>query len=488
MPTRTHFAPAPPKYLLRAPNNLILQRKCACGGKAGAESECEECSKKPLQRRAAAHAAGTTIPPIVHQVLRAPGHSLDSGTRAFVEPRFGHDFSQVRIHTDAQAAESAASVNALAFTVGQHIVFGENRFHPSTLEGRKLLSHELTHVLQQRATGAAEGILDDPRAEIEADRHAEALIGGRAASLIIGRESRGLQRQPNTQQNPAQPQANPPAGLDADDQKIVDAAQHEAANFKCNVGPVLWGILHKHFPDDGRKVAGTGCEAGLPGLRTEFSPTDPKDPKVHRSVPMLYAGKAFIASTDAAQLKARVADVQAQMELIDDWRVANFLIDDKDLSNPRVTGQLRSLSNSDLVDYKNKVKDGDVKKYVQSLLTFSTPLQPGGAVDSLSGNMQLQIANVTVVIKPDDRGVTGLQGGDTAANLDMNPSQIPKFNTDAAGKVKDFPGYSPTVSLTILTRYGAGVAPEGQEGYGRGTTAEDIHNKATSIRFHEGTH
>jgi hypothetical protein len=71
-----------------------------------------------------------------------------------MQPRFGHDFSQVRVHADARAAESAEAVNARAFTVGQHIVFGAGLYAPSTRAGQHLLAHELTHVTQQR--GAAD--------------------------------------------------------------------------------------------------------------------------------------------------------------------------------------------------------------------------------------------------------------------------------------------------------------------------------------------
>jgi hypothetical protein len=63
------------------------------------------------------------MPSIIHEVLSSPGRPLDPGTRSFMEPRFGHDFSRVRVHTDEQAAESARSVNALAYTVSQHVVF-----------------------------------------------------------------------------------------------------------------------------------------------------------------------------------------------------------------------------------------------------------------------------------------------------------------------------------------------------------------------------
>ena len=90
-------------------------------------------------------------PPIVHEVLTSAGQPLDSETRDFMELRFGHAFSNVRVHSDAAAAQSARSVNAKAYTVGQNIVFGANRFAPDTREGRRLLAHELTHVVQQGA-------------------------------------------------------------------------------------------------------------------------------------------------------------------------------------------------------------------------------------------------------------------------------------------------------------------------------------------------
>src|SRR5262249_2485509 len=89
------------------------------------------------------------IPPIVHEVLRSPGQPLDPATRALMEPPFGRDFSQVRVHTDAKAAESARAVNALAYTVGLDVVFRDGQHALSTTVGKRLLAHELTHVVQQ---------------------------------------------------------------------------------------------------------------------------------------------------------------------------------------------------------------------------------------------------------------------------------------------------------------------------------------------------
>ena len=86
---------------------------------------------------------------LVHDVLRSPGRPLDAPTRAFFEPRFGRDFAAVRIHDDGQAAASARSVGALAYTVGRDIVFGTGEYAAGTDAGRRLLAHELAHAVQQ---------------------------------------------------------------------------------------------------------------------------------------------------------------------------------------------------------------------------------------------------------------------------------------------------------------------------------------------------
>lgn len=128
----------------------LLQRACACGQHTMAGGECEECRKQRtvLQRRATNQSESTTAPPIVHEVLRSPGQPLDADTRAFMEPRFGHDFSRVRVHSGPKAAESARAVKAEAYTVGSNLVFAAGRFNPGTQGGRQLIAHELTHVVQ----------------------------------------------------------------------------------------------------------------------------------------------------------------------------------------------------------------------------------------------------------------------------------------------------------------------------------------------------
>jgi hypothetical protein len=90
------------------------------------------------------------VPPAVHDVLRSAGAPLETSTRAFMEPRFGRDFGHVRVHTDYESAASVSKLEARAYTIGSHIVFGPGEYEPSSSEGRQLLAHELTHVEQQR--------------------------------------------------------------------------------------------------------------------------------------------------------------------------------------------------------------------------------------------------------------------------------------------------------------------------------------------------
>lgn len=119
-----------------------------------------------LQRGSNSAHRPTIVPPIVHEVLNSPGQPLDAETRAYMEPRFGHDFSKVRVHADGKAGEAAGAVGAAAFTSGRSIVFAPDRYTPENNVGKQLIAHELTHVLQQRA-----GFQRTDRQAIESAEH-----------------------------------------------------------------------------------------------------------------------------------------------------------------------------------------------------------------------------------------------------------------------------------------------------------------------------
>jgi len=162
----------------------LLQRSCACGAHAGG-GECSKCSEKKNALRHGGKHEVDANPSMssVGDVLSTPGTPLDPASRAFMEPRFGQDFGHVRVHTDPRAAQSAREMNANAYTVGDHIVFG-SRYSPGTARGDRLLAHELTHVVQQSVGGSAgphfSKILSErsDTSEIEAEASAERVMSG----------------------------------------------------------------------------------------------------------------------------------------------------------------------------------------------------------------------------------------------------------------------------------------------------------------------
>lgn len=204
---------------------LRLQRQCACGAKTpGLAPDCEDCRKKKLvggqaklvvgasddrfereadrvadqvlasQARAPRDAAPVQVqrvdagggeslaeaPDEVQRVIDAPGRGLDASTRDFFESRFGHDFSRVRVHDDAQASRSARAVAARAYTVGHDLVFAGGQYRPHSAAGRRLIAHELAHVLQQSGKLQRESIGTEIRDEEEDEGAAN---GGRSAAL-----------------------------------------------------------------------------------------------------------------------------------------------------------------------------------------------------------------------------------------------------------------------------------------------------------------
>lgn len=195
MTTAAQKSAATPALTQSSPfSGRLLQRKCACGaGKSPLGETCEDCETKGLQRKIAVGASNDPLeaeadriadqvlqrnpasgigssplsirratsvsaagamsaPASVQRAISTGGRPLDPALRRDMEGRFGHDFSRVRVHTGADAEQSARDVDAHAYTLGQSIVFDSGQFNPGTSEGRRLLAHELTHVVQQ--TGA----------------------------------------------------------------------------------------------------------------------------------------------------------------------------------------------------------------------------------------------------------------------------------------------------------------------------------------------
>jgi hypothetical protein len=144
----------------------LVQPKCAV---------CAEADEETLHRATAQGfdgrvPVGTSAPPAVTDALARPGRGLDAATRAYFEPRFGHSFGDVRVHSEAADARSAEVIGARAYTVGRDIVFARGEFTPHSRAGQALLAHELTHVVQQSRGGRPAAQAGDAALEAEAGR------------------------------------------------------------------------------------------------------------------------------------------------------------------------------------------------------------------------------------------------------------------------------------------------------------------------------
>lgn len=185
---------------------LRLQRSCACGQHTTDGATCESCAQEK-----------TEAPAIVHDVLHSAGDPLDPPTRNDMERRFHADFSRVRVHSDEAAKRSAKAVNARAYTVGRHIVFGPGSNTRSGTPRRHLLAHELTHVVQQRAADVPAG----PIALSRGDEHAEYEAEANAATLPRNVAPAVSMTSPTLQRKDADEKAKEPLDDDKDDDDRV---------------------------------------------------------------------------------------------------------------------------------------------------------------------------------------------------------------------------------------------------------------------------
>jgi hypothetical protein len=169
---------------------------------------------------------------VVRETLRAPGRPLDESMRALMEPRFGHDFSRVRVHDDRSAAESAHALQARAYTLRNHIVFGEGQFAPGTASGQRLLAHELAHVLQQGSGSPMAMRQVDPQAEedeleVPGEGREAGGAGGGSGAEVVERGGPRLAR--DLAIEPTVPNTPEPVLTDA---QVQAAVRYNAFRFK----------------------------------------------------------------------------------------------------------------------------------------------------------------------------------------------------------------------------------------------------------------
>jgi len=222
-----------------------------------------------------------------------------------MESRFGHDFTNVRVHVDGPAAESARAMNASAYTVGHDVVFSPGKYEPESSEGRARLAHELAHVVQQTMLNGSDSA---EAAESEARRAGEAAASGRPVSVVTAASAGGAQR--DDDKNP----------LDAKAKAIIALAKGTKGKPEDNAVAIVNAIIKEYYAKDQALVdsvvfddvkAGSGVHA-----EQKFSKTS----KSEESTGIIYVGNAFLKGVDDSHFARRVLQVGHEIEHIHQWR------------------------------------------------------------------------------------------------------------------------------------------------------------------------
>ncbi len=246
------------------------------------------------------HAA---VSPIVKDALEASGQPLDTDTRTLMESRFGHDFSKVRVHNDTQAGESVATVHSLAYTIGRNIVFGAGQYAPGTTEGRRLLAHELTHVVQQEKangnslTGDTISQPSNP-AEHEAEHVAQTVVRGGHVPQVVS-IGRGMQRDDGGAKAPAASKL-----LDTFKTKFPDAAK------LINSNPSAMKLINE-AEKAGVQFGGYAEDGPFKDVRAYTIDNTVYVPKAYTDKVMAMKGFLFELNNAIRKPKFKVLDIEA---------------------------------------------------------------------------------------------------------------------------------------------------------------------------------
>lgn len=421
-----------------------LQR---CGGRHCAEGSCgHEDARLSRSEREPGLVSG--VPSIVRQVLTTPGRPLEPGVRRTMEGQFGHDLGAIRIHADTPAAASARAVDAVAYTVGSHLVFDDQRYAPATPGGRALLVHELTHAIQQGLAPAsvaqhiAVGRSDDAmereaeRATVadgrsaERERHPDLLrqFGGQ----LGGRDGLAIRRQ----------QPNAPA--------VMAAGPVERREF-------VEGTIH--FLE----------------LSAEHLSLSTQMPPVAR---LLGRWRQMLEGQAQMVLKDLGADPALYQALRAAYKLAlSTLIDTAARLGGRTAAALYEEHRASIPEWAFPARQ---------VVGITTPLPTEAQVDARR-RASLDLGGLPVIFLPD--GLTQGTSAETTIHFtfDSAPEYRIGFRASGNGRVMSFTGPGQP-QARIQTLYPRGVRAGGRSAYGRGTASEDVAAGETTLGFHEGQH
>ena len=443
--------------------------------------------------------ASRPAPPIVHEVLRSRGRPLDARVQASMERRFGHGFSSVRVHADPLAALSARAVSASAYTVGEHIVFAEGRYAPGTQAADRLLTHELAHVVQQRASPFAPGeslqiASEDAPSEREAERAAAA--GTAAPRLTLMSPVLARQPQPpctinctdpaflalsmparEAQLNAQCPKGFPPgtstffgnaipSATGATLRKKLHEAETKAKGEVCVSGrdpatitvPGTISTYPNHSPGEDKAV--DIDVTGQPYVMHEFT-KDPTDPKGKRMVPETEIDKETAPVYNRIAFWSRYRKSIIPTGITSVTRAGGPPGSQRVWTNPKTgrqepitTGQIYDLLQQESTGFKGYFEllgktDAELAEQIEIFLIFNT--DPPGTLTQLGLAIDKSSASVSAFrrrIADDYRLLGGTAAGLTALAGQAVPSTTPPSRVGD----RPFVGRKPELGFLTMPR------------------------------------
>jgi hypothetical protein len=418
---------------------------------------------------------------LVDQVLAAPGRPLDAHTRAFMEPRLGYDFSQVRIHADERAAQSADALDARAWTFGSDIAFASGAFAPASPHGAALLAHELSHVVQQRGMYGARvnhvGAAND-HAEREADTGVAALASGRRPAL-------------SSQPAPALRRSFVSGLLDVllFIPRLFGLEYFPAEDLREYLG----GLRQRKGPERG--VFSDNKARACVSREGELGPYDTQT-KVWLVQDMLDGHVSFLdegsiidllrRSQDRAQIVAAVGRDKLWAKFDGrNRRIVEALTLSASDAGQSLVSRLRNLSPDELRDYASNVTDPALQESVRqatALSNITAPVPDSAAIDT-AGNAAFSINGVSISVQPDR--INPALGDHAFTHSDFQwaaPQEVAVTTQSANQPVGAFAPVE--VRLILWTEFASEEAKRKSSGYGVGTRPQD----QPTLRFHERAH
>jgi len=433
--------------------------------------------------------------------LGSSGQPMPEAGRKFFEPRFGYDFSKVRMHTDPVAAKSAQSINALAYTSGNNIVFNQGQYSPGTPSGQKLMAHELTHVVQQQSSK----IQRAPQTQ--------------SSAPVNWWEDKGIGIKPQKQfwddinlffpkdgRKFSGSQFDNVTNIECDDKGIVKIGkgywdEQDGLKRKALILPMIEIRNVKRF-DEAR-------------IDNEDLTTDPITAKLkalagadlQNYIQKLTSMSKFISNDQVIAYlngddNSKKQILQSANEKLLDWKFDNNRLNDNDLKDEKTNTRLRGLNTADKLDKETKARElagktgedtSKLQNFLHTQTTTSTPLPDDAVLDS-NGGFTMSFPNVDVIVLPD---TSGGKGNETSIkhnlpngqfSFDIGPDGLITKFFKGSGKSKtpiDFPS---KLTITIQTRFADISTVDNNSAYGRGTTDQDIKWGGKTLRFHEGSH